>query len=233
MSNIKKISFLVFLISVVFFSSCSNDSTKLKQNSTNLEKADNLEENQLTIVAFGDSLTEGLGVSREDSYPKQLEKTLKQNGYDVIVYNSGISGETSTAANKRKEWVMQLNPDIIILVIGANDGFRGIDTNIIKNNIIEIVDFFKEKNIEVVLGGLPMSENLGKKYLEDFENIFFEISQEKEIYLIENFLEGVAGNKDLNQDDRIHPTKEGYTYIVQNNVYEIIEKAILDLEKIN
>ena len=228
---IKKMSFLVLLFLVLFFSSCSNETNEIKQNSTNLNQQSNLEENQISIVAFGDSLTEGLGVSREDSYPKQLEKTLKENGYNVIVHNSGISGETSTAANKRKEWVMQLNPQIVILVIGANDGFRGIDTNIIKNNIEDIINFFKEKNIKVILGGLPMSENLGEKYINEFENIFIEISQDNEIYFIENFLEGVVANKDLNQEDRIHPTKEGYTYIVQNNVYEIVERAILDLEK--
>ena len=231
MLNTKKLSFLILSILILFFSSCSNGSNKVEENSTNLEEVINLEENQITIVAFGDSLTEGLGVSREDSYPKQLEKTLKENGYNVIVHNSGISGETSTAANKRKEWVMQLNPQIVILVIGANDGFRGIDTSIIKNNIVEIIDFFKEKNIKVILGGLPMSENLGEKYINDFENIFIEISQDNEIYFIENFLEGVVANKDLNQEDRIHPTKEGYTYIVQNNVYEIVERAILDLKK--
>ena len=220
--NFKIILFLFFSI---LFVSCSNT---FENNLENKTLEENLEENKTIIVSFGDSLTEGYGLNREDSYPKQLEEKLISNGFDVIVFNSGISGETSTSANSRKEWVLNLNPDIVILVTGANDGFRGIKTNIIKQNIVDIIDFFNEKNVKVILGAVPMSENLGEIYVKEFENMYKEISQEKEVFFIENFLEGVVANEKLNQKDRIHPTKEGYTYIVENNVYEIVKKVILE-----
>ena len=220
-----KLKVIFFLLFSIFFVSCSNTSQNNLENKT-LEE--NLEENKTIIVSFGDSLTEGYGLNREDSYPKQLEEKLILNGFDVIVFNSGISGETSTSANSRKEWVLNLNPDIVILVTGANDGFRGIKTNIIKQNIEDIIDFFNEKNVKVILGAVPMSENLGEIYVKEFENMYKEISQEKEVFFIENFLEGVVANEKLNQKDRIHPTKEGYTYIVENNVYEIVKKVILE-----
>ena len=219
------LKFIFFLFFSILFVSCSNTSQNNLENKT-LEE--NLEENKTIIVSFGDSLTEGYGLNREDSYPKQLEEKLISNGFDVIVFNSGISGETSTSANSRKEWVLNLNPDIVILVTGANDGFRGIKTNIIKQNIVDIIDFFNEKNVKVILGAVPMSENLGEIYVKEFKNMYKEISQEKEVFFIENFLEGVVANEKLNQKDRIHPTKEGYTYIVENNVYEIVKKVILE-----
>ena len=219
-----KISIIIFILLTIVSTSCSNTSNMTLEN----KSLESIIKNKTIIVSFGDSLTEGYGVSREDSYPKQLERKLVSDGFDVSVFNSGISGETSSSANSRKEWVLSLNPDIVILVTGANDGFRGIDTRIIKENILEIIDFFQKRNIKVILGAVPMSENLGERYVEEFENIYLEISNETNVYFMPNFLDGVVGNERLNQKDRIHPTKEGYKYIVENNIYELIKKVIIE-----
>ena len=116
------------------------------------------------IVAVGDSLTEGLGVAEESAYPALLEKKLQSDGYHYRVINAGVSGETSSGTLARINWILKLKPNIVILVIGANDGFRGIDPGLIKTNILTMVRTLKEKNVTVLLGGMQMARNLAVSY---------------------------------------------------------------------
>jgi acyl-CoA thioesterase-1 len=169
-----------------------------------------------TIVAVGDSLTEGLGVDEEFAYPAMLETKLKEKGYQYKVVNAGISGETSSGTLSRIKWVLTLKPDIVILVIGANDGFRGIDPNLIQTNIRKIIQELKQNNVVVVLGAMQIVQNLGKDYTTAFAKIYPEIAASENIILTPFFLNGVAANQKLNQADGIHPTAEGYQVIVDN-----------------
>ena len=178
-----------------------------------------------TIVAVGDSLTEGLGVEEEFAYPAMLEKKLRQKGYPYKVVNAGISGETSSGTLSRIKWVLTLQPDIVILVIGANDGFRGIDPNLIQDNIRKIVQELKQHDVVVVLGAMQIVQNLGKEYTTAFASIYPQIAQTESIILTPFFLEGVAANRTLNQADGIHPTAEGYQVIV-DNITPFVVKAI-------
>ena len=176
-----------------------------------------------TIVAVGDSLTEGLGVEEELAYPAVLEKKLQDLGYPYQVMNAGISGETSSGTLSRVKWILTLNPDIVILVIGANDGFRGIDPDLIKTNIHRIVKELKDKNVIVVLGAMQIVQNLGKDYTTAFAKIYPEIARSENIILTPFFLNGVAANQKLNQADGIHPTAEGYQVIVDNITPSVVE----------
>jgi acyl-CoA thioesterase-1 len=178
-----------------------------------------------TIVAVGDSLTEGLGVEEEFAYPAVLERKLRDQGYLYKVVNAGISGETSSGTLARINWILTLNPDIVILVIGANDGFRGIDPDLIKTNILKIVKELKNKNVIVVLGAMQIVQNLGKDYTTAFAKIYPEIAQSENIILTPFFLNGVATNRKLNQADGIHPTARGYQVIV-DNITPFVVKAI-------
>ena len=177
------------------------------------------------IVAVGDSLTEGLGVGEEFSYPALLEKKLQSEGYHYRVINAGVSGETSSGTLARINWILKLKPDIVILVIGANDGFRGIDPELIRTNLLTMVRTLKEENVTVVLGGMQMARNLGQEYTSAFENNYPWVAQEEKVGLIPFFLTGVAANPDLNQADGIHPTAEGYQVIV-DHIYPHVIKAI-------
>ena len=96
-------------------------------------------QNSLTILAFGDSLTEGFGVEEDQDYPSKLESKLRGDGYDVRVINGGISGETTSAALNRIDWMLNTEPDIVIVEIGGNDALRGIDLGLTHKNINEIV----------------------------------------------------------------------------------------------
>ena len=178
-----------------------------------------------TIVAVGDSLTAGLGVNEEDTYPAQLEKKLRAAGYDWKVINAGISGETSSGTLSRINWVMKLKPDIVILETGANDGLRGIDPRLTRRNIDETIRILKQQNVIVVLAGMKMVRNLGQKFTQDFADIYPSLAKKHDLILVPFFLQGVAGNPSLNQPDGIHPTAEGYR-IITNTIYPFARKAI-------
>jgi acyl-CoA thioesterase-1 len=179
-----------------------------------------------TIVAMGDSLTAGLGLAEEEAYPAQLARRLSAAGHHFQVVNAGVSGETSSGALSRVEWVIaSLKPDIVILETGANDGLRGIDPALLEANLNRLITIFKAHKIEVVLAGMQMLPNLGPDYTSAFKTIYPRVAQQHQIILIPFFLEGVAGRDDLNQPDNIHPTAAGYTRIV-DTIYPFVLNAI-------
>ena len=187
----------------------------------------------ITILALGDSLTEGLGVDKNDNYPAQLEDRLQEMGYDnVKVINSGLSGETSTGLVNRLDWVLQTKPDVTILTIGANDAIRGIDVATIEANIRTAVKRLQDNGSVVILGGMSIYDNLGDDYVAAFSDIYPRVAKDMNVTLIPFFLEGVGGDRELNQADAIHPTKEGYEIIVNNNILPILEPKLKELEKL-
>ena len=207
--------FILFL--VILIAGCGDDSTPVSDLKS--------PEYEGIIVAVGDSLTEGLGVAEESAYPAILEKKLHSDGYPYRVINAGVSGETSSGTLARIKWIFTLKPDIVILVIGANDGFRGIDPQLIKSNIRNIVRALKEKKVTVLLGGMQMGQNLGEEYISAFEKNYQLVAREETIGLVPFFLTGVAANPNLNQTDGIHPTAEGYQVVV-DHIYPYVIEAI-------
>lgn len=181
----------------------------------------------ITILALGDSLTEGLGVDADDNYPAQLEAKLKEMGYtNVDVVNSGLSGETSTGLVNRLDWVSQTEPDITILTIGANDAIRGLEIETIEANIRTAVEHLQNSGSEVILGGMQIYDNLGNDYVKSFSAIYPRIAEDMNLKMIPFFLEGVGGDPELNQADAIHPTREGYTIIVNNNILPVLKPEV-------
>lgn len=178
-----------------------------------------------TILAFGDSLTEGFGVATEEAYPAQLERKLQADGYNYRVINGGISGETSTAALSRLDWMLGSNPDIVIIETGANDALRGVDIGLTSRNFDEIIRKLTENDVIVVIGGLQIIQNLGQEYTDAFAAIYPEVAERYDSILIPFMLEGVATDPELNQDDFIHPTAEGYTVMV-DHIYPFVIEAI-------
>ncbi len=177
-----------------------------------------------TIVAVGDSLTAGYGLNEADAYPAQLEKKLRAAGYRWRVVNAGISGETSSGALSRVAWVLRLKPDIVILETGANDGLRGIDPQVTKKNIAEIVRILKEQQVTVVLAGMRMVTSMGREYTSAFAAIYPELAKQYDLILIPFFLQGVAGDPGLNQSDGLHPVAGGYR-IIADMIYPYVLQA--------
>jgi acyl-CoA thioesterase I len=181
--------------------------------------------NALTIVALGDSLTEGYGVEESQAYPALLEARLQKKGFSCTVINAGISGETSSGLLSRIDRVVLLKPDIVILCTGANDGLGGIDHRLIHHNISRMVQTFKEHQVTVVLAGMKTLVNYSPSYTEPYARLYAEIAEQEQILFMPFFLEGVAGKPELNLADGIHPNAQGYQFIAAS-VYPFVLRAI-------
>ena len=169
-----------------------------------------------TILAFGDSLTAGLGVEKKDTYPSILQEKLQKKGFPYRVINAGVSGETTSGGLRRVDWVLRNKPEIIILELGVNDGFRGLDVRMIQKNLAEIIEKFHQEGVKIILAGMKLPRNYGKDYTESFEKIYPDLSNKYNILLVPFFLEGIALEKDFNQADGIHPTGKGNRVVVEN-----------------
>jgi acyl-CoA thioesterase-1 len=193
---------------------------KLPQSSTQFSSSPSSElsmsQEERIIVAFGDSLTAGQGVAQQESYPAQLEARLHAAGYSYRVINAGVSGDTTAGGMRRLDWIIKTNPEIVILELGANDGLRGISLNEVRTNLSRMIQSLQDKGIQVVLAGMRLPPNYGPIYTAGFSNLYRELAREYDIPLIPFFLEGVATQPELNQDDGIHPTAAGYSRIVDN-----------------
>ncbi len=168
-----------------------------------------------SIVAFGDSLTAGLGVRQDESYPARLQRTLDAAGYGYRVVNAGVSGETTAGGARRVSWVLKNKPAIVILELGGNDGLRGLSLQETKANLERIIQQLQQASVTVVLAGMKLPPNYGKDYTDGFESLYQVLAKQYRLTLIPFFLDGVAGSPSLNQADGIHPTGEGYRIIVE------------------
>jgi acyl-CoA thioesterase-1 len=214
--NLYVIMFITWLF--VFIGGCSDEQG-------DSEASQKQGETMKTIVAVGDSLTAGYGLDQSESYPALLEKKLQAAGYKYQVVNGGVSGETSSGTLSRMEWILTLKPDIVILETGANDGLRGIDTQIVERNIREILQLLEERDVVVLLAGMKMVWNLGPDYVAKFNSIYPELAEEFDVFFFPFFLEGVATQSSLNFNDGIHPNARGYK-IITENIYPYVVEAI-------
>ena len=177
------------------------------------------------MVALGDSLTEGYGVSRDQAYPALLEEKIKSTGKHWIVVNAGVSGSTSASGAARLKWLMKAHIDILLLALGANDGLRGIKVSATEKNLAETIELAQKNKIQVVLAGMLLPPNYGADYRHDFEKVFVKLAEKYKIRRIPFLLEKVGGEVQLNQTDGIHPNEKGHQ-IVADNVYQVIKDLL-------
>lgn len=166
-------------------------------------------------MAFGDSLTAGLGLSAQETYPALLQQRLKQDGYDYEVVNSGVSGDTSAGGVRRIDWALDGDVRFLILELGANDFLRGQPVAETKKNLAQIIDRARAKNVKVLLAGMLAPSNTGREYEEQIGNMFTDLAREKGVPLIPFFLKDVAGVESLNQRDGIHPNAAGAKLVAE------------------
>lgn len=179
------------------------------------------------LLFIGDSLTEGYGVEKSDSYPQLIQKKLNQKfGHDKYkVLNGSVSGSTSASGLSRLNWFKKSNPDILILGLGANDGLRGVTPKMTKENLRRIISRAQELKIKVLLLGMMMPPNYGPQYTDEFKAIYHELAKEEKVSFIPFVLEGVAGEKEFNQGDGIHPNEKGHVK-VSETVWKNLEKIL-------
>lgn len=181
-----------------------------------------------TILAFGDSLVHGYGLPEGETFPSQLEAALQEAGLDASVINAGNSGDTTESGRARLDWILQDNADAVIVVLGANDALRGVDPARTRDNLDRILQRLTNHGLEVLLAGMKAPRNLGSEYVGEFDPIYPELAEEYGVVFYPFFLEGVAGDSELNQGDGIHPNAEGVGVIVDGilpDVKTLIERA--------
>jgi acyl-CoA thioesterase-1 len=182
---------------------------------------------QRTILFYGDSLTAGYGLSKEQAFPALIDEILNSNGDDYKIINAGLSGETTAGGLSRLNWILKEQVDIFVLELGANDGLRGLPVEKTEINLQKIIDNVKEKNpeVQIIIAGMRVPPNLGEDYTKSFSQIFPRLAKINNASLIPFLLQDVAGDKNLNLADGIHPNTEGHK-IVANNVMKVLRPLL-------
>ena len=179
-----------------------------------------------TIVVFGDSLSAGYGIDIDQSWTHLLQLRLQNRGYEYTVVNASISGDTTECGASRIDQALKaFAPTLVILELGGNDGLRGISLDRMRDNLLTIINRSKAADAAVILLGIRIPTNYGARYTRAFEAVFREVAAQTETPWIEFFIEGVALNPDLMQDDGIHPNAEAQP-ILLDNAWPIILQAL-------
>jgi len=182
-----------------------------------------------TLIFFGDSLTAGYGLTDPTSqaYPALIQEKIDEAGLRWRVVNAGRSGETTSAGLRRVDWILPQPVDIFVLALGANDGLRGIDPSLSRENLEKIVDHVRIKNpkVKIVLAGMQIPPAMGQEFSREFERMYPEVAEKTDATLVPFLLEGVGGRADLNQPDRIHPTAKGHVLIAET-VWKVLRPLL-------
>ncbi|MDG5467037.1 arylesterase [Deltaproteobacteria bacterium IMCC39524] len=206
---------LSFLLKLVLFTILTVSSSFANSTATN----------SVVILVLGDSLTAGYGLARDESFPRQLENSLATSGYPVTVINAGVSGDTSAGGLARLEWALAVNPQVVLVELGANDALRGLDPTQTYDNLDQILARLKKASCRIVLAGMRAPRNLGLDYTLEFDQIYPDLAERHDLYFYPFFLDGVATDPGLNQADGIHPNAEGVRVVVKG-IQPLVVKAI-------
>lgn len=180
-----------------------------------------------SIVFLGDSITEGYGVDLESTYTSLIQKKINEDKLNWKVINSGISGSTSASGPSRSKWLLKAKdkPDIVVIVLGANDGLRGLPIDSVRKNLTETIKVLKDAKIKSILSEIYVPPNYGKDYSEKFKKLYADVAKSTSTPLMPFLLEKVAGKTELNLTDGIHPNEKGHK-IIADGIYNYIKKQL-------
>lgn len=179
-----------------------------------------------TILFLGDSLTDGLGVSKKDAFPKLVENLIQTKlDKNIVVINGGASGSTTSDGLARLKWYMKKNPYVVFLALGTNDGLRGLDLEKSQKNLEEIIIYAQKSHAKVILAGMLIPPNYGPDYSAQFKKMYQNLQVKYKLKRMPFLLDGVAGIKEYNQKDGIHPNEKGHKRIAEN-VFEFIKEDL-------
>jgi len=183
----------------------------------------------ITIVALGDSLTAGYGLSRQQAYPALVAEKMRAAGYEFEVVNAGSSGDTTAGGLRRLPAILRAHKkiDIFILELGINDAFRGVPIEQIRANLQAIIDQVRARHptAAIVIAGMQLPDFSNDDYVGAFGGIFGALAEKNRATLIPYLLEGVGGNPELNQWDRVHPNAAGQR-VLAANVWRVLEPML-------
>jgi len=177
------------------------------------------------IVAFGNSLTAGLGLEAWQTYPAQLQKLLDADGYKYEVVNAGISGDTTSGGLRRLDWSIDEDVKIVILELGGNDILRGQQIDLVIKNLGTIIEQLQKRNIAVLLAGIEAPANSGPEYRKEVHEAFRNVAEKYHIPLVPFILADVFGKPGMMQDDGTHPTANGAA-VVAHTIYKSLKPLL-------
>jgi acyl-CoA thioesterase-1 len=175
------------------------------------------------IVAFGDSLTAGLGLAPREAFPAQLEEALRKGGQEVKVVNAGVSGDTAAAGLARLDWAMPPDASAVIIELGANDALQGLDPQATKAVLEKIITQVQARGLPILLAGMEAPRNMGKDYVEAFSALYRDLAARYNLVFYPFFLDGVALDETLTLDDGMHPNAQGVARIVEGIMAKVEE----------
>ncbi|MCJ9703104.1 MULTISPECIES: arylesterase [unclassified Bradyrhizobium] len=170
----------------------------------------------IKLVVLGDSLSAGLGLPAQEAFPQKLQKALQAKGIAVDMTNAGVSGDTASGGRDRLDWSVPEGTEGVIVELGANDALRGIDPDLTRAALTDIIQRLKARKIPVMLCGMLAPPNYGADYAARFNSIYPDLAKKFDVPLYPFFLDAVAADAKLNQADGIHPTAAGVDIIVGN-----------------
>uniref|UniRef100_UPI003B51D156 arylesterase n=1 Tax=Roseovarius indicus TaxID=540747 RepID=UPI003B51D156 len=184
---------------------------------------------EVTVLALGDSLTQGYGLPEAQGFVPQLQGWLDAQGAEVALINGGVSGDTTAGGASRVDWSLTPEVDAMIVALGGNDLLRGIDPGVSRENLDKILAAAEAKEVEVLLVGMDAPGNYGPEYKAAFDGMYPELAEEYGTLYFESFFKGLgesdpAQARQYFQSDGIHPNAEGVGLIV-----EAMGPKVLDL----
>jgi acyl-CoA thioesterase-1 len=207
-----------------------SDADDAAMSSESSASASTSDDGAIRVVVLGNSIAAGYGLDPQQAFPALLQKKAEALDWNVDVVNAGVSGETTAGGLRRIDWLLRDPVDVLILELGGNDGLRGQDPRVMKQNLQGIIDATKKANPDahIIIAGMQLPPNLGPSYTDRFRDVFPEVAEENDADLIPFLLDRVGGVRRLNQPDGIHPTAEGHV-IVAETVWKTLKPVLESL----
>ena len=170
-----------------------------------------------TILVLGDSISAGFGIPMQQGWVALLSKELQRNDAKIQVINASISGDTTQGGVSRLPGLLAKHqPDLVIIELGGNDGLRGTPIKLIKHNLTTLIQLSREAGSDILLAGMQIPPNYGRKYTQSFREIFPTLAQQHNTLLVPFILQKVVEKQGLMQADGIHPTAEAQPLLLQS-----------------
>ncbi len=177
-----------------------------------------------TLLILGDSISAGYGIKESQNWVSLLENSINSNGTKLRIINSSVSGDTTIGGLSRITSDLEKHkPDFVLIELGGNDGMRGYPIEEIKNNLVKISKAIAAANAVPLIMQIRIPPNYGKRYVTAFENIFSQVAEEQNLTMLTFLLEKVALNKELMQQDGIHPNKAAQPLIADQVKTELLK----------
>ena len=170
-----------------------------------------------SILVLGDSLSGAWGINTDEGWVALLQQKISKQGFDYKVINASVSGDTTRTGLSRIEAALQQHkPTIVIVALGGNDGLRGLAFSEIENSLASIIERCQKEDAQVLLSAVRLPPNYGPVYIEQFAALYSRLSERYKVPLVPRMLDQVAENRELMQEDGIHPKAEAQSQIMKN-----------------